>query len=79
MKIKVIVACENASGEPDFHYCTVVCTKEDYEQGFHYQVAEYQAKEEGYTPFLAYDENDDAGQLLLPLFKWSKASLIKCH
>lgn len=70
---KLIVAASNASGEPDFYFCKVSCTGEQYENGEHYVLAESLAIKEGYEPKLSYDENDKAGKAILENFDWNKA------
>jgi hypothetical protein len=76
MKIKTIVACRNANGEPDLYFVKVDCTSKQYENGEHYKAANLQAEREGYDAYLAYDENDSAGRAMLPLFKWESATTI---
>lgn len=57
--IKCVVACTNANGEPDFYFCKVEATQEEYDDGIHYERAKGKAKEEGYeAPFVVFDEND---------------------
>ncbi len=66
MKIKVVVSCSNANGEPDFFPCAVVVSQEEYDNGEHYDQAIEIAVGENYeAPFFAYDENDEG-------FKWFK-------
>jgi hypothetical protein len=59
MKIKCVVACVNAQGEPDFCCVIVECSQEQYELGEHYDRARQAASDGGYeNPMLVYDEND---------------------
>jgi len=59
MKIKCVVACKNSAGAPDFYSCTVNCSKSQYENGDHYDIAESQAIDSDYEgPMVVYDEND---------------------
>jgi hypothetical protein len=59
MDIRCVVACKNASGQPDFFGCTLTATQEEYDNGEHYDAAAVAAEEEGYEgPFVVYDEND---------------------
>lgn len=76
MTIKCIVAAVNASGEPDFFFCKVECSKEQYDNGEHYEAAEELAEEEGYEPKLAYDERDPAGRAMLELLDWRNATIV---
>ncbi len=59
MKILVISACSNASGEPDFALTEVECTKAEYDEGTHYEKAEDILLDEDYEgPFVHFDAND---------------------
>lgn len=71
---KMAVACENSNGEPDFFFCIVECSESDYEEGFHYDVANEEAEKAGYSPKLAYDEKD-RGKAIMGLFEWKTASV----
>jgi hypothetical protein len=52
----MIVACKNASGEPDLFRCEVVA---DPAEGDHYSEAERRAEESGFLhPMVAADESD---------------------
>lgn len=56
---KVVVACRNASGEPDFFTTEVTVTPYEHRCGVHYDLAEESAAEEDYeSPFICYDEQD---------------------
>lgn len=48
MKVRCVVACRNASGEPDFFFCIVPVSQEDYEEGVHYDLAIQDAHDNGY-------------------------------
>ena len=74
---KLIVAALNANGEPDFFYCKVSCTDEQYDNGDHYVLAESLAVKEGYEPRLSFDENDSAGKAILEHFVWESAQTVK--
>lgn len=74
---KCIVACVNSNGEPDLFFCIVECTEEQYNAGLHYDQAITLCEHEGYEAYLAYDENDSAGQRMTTLFNWTTASVIK--
>jgi hypothetical protein len=73
---KVVVACYNASGEPDFFFCKVNCLPADYDEGVHYEIAKQAAKDNGYErPNVAYDESDSPAKELFKMFEWDSASL----
>lgn len=75
MELKMIVAGHNANGEPDFYFCKVRCTFEEYNEGEHYALATRKAEDEGYRrPFVSICEDDPAGKAMLPLFTWKDAS-----
>lgn len=75
MNVKCVVACHNASGEPDFYFCIIQCNESDYELGRHYDMVEVYAKEQGYEgPFVVYDENE-CPEWLLEHFVWESASI----
>ena len=76
MQIKCVIACFNASGEPDFFFCIVKCSESDYDVGLHYEKAEEFAKEEGYSgPMIVYDENDGP-DWLFDHFVWESSSVV---
>ena len=59
MKIKVVVACTNAGGEPDFYPCEINVPHTAYEEGDHYELAKVAAEEDLYRPpFVCFDEKD---------------------
>lgn len=74
-EIKCVVACRNAGGVPDFYPVIVVCSQEDYDDGYHYDLAEDAADEAKYETDdsgLTYDENDGPAWLFAH-FDWAKA------
>lgn len=76
MTVKCVVACHNASGEPDLFFCKVKCTEDQYEVGDHYERAEDYAKEQGYSgPMVVFDENDGPNSLF-DLFVWESATTV---
>ena len=76
MIVKCVVACHNASGEPDLYFCKVNCSEADYEVGEHYEIAEGEATEQGYSgPMVVFDENDGP-KALFDLFVWESASIV---
>lgn len=59
MKIRLVVACANASGIPCLIPIEVVVTEAEYARGDHYEKAESKLKLKGYEkPFVCIDEND---------------------
>jgi hypothetical protein len=77
METKVVVASFNASGEPDFYFCKIECTEQQYNNGEHYERAEKAASENGYEgPMVAFDQKDPP-KPLFDLFKWDSASVFK--
>jgi hypothetical protein len=76
MIIKCIVAVVNSNGEPDLFFVKVDATQSEIDEGEHYNAAEIYAKDQGHEPHLAYDENDRAGNAMLPLFVWETASIV---
>jgi hypothetical protein len=76
LKLKMVVAATNANGEPDLFFCKVICSKEQYEEGDHYDAAKDQAKLEGYeSEMVAFDENDPP-KSLFELFVWNSAEVV---
>lgn len=70
MDLKMIVLSINASGEREFHSCSVSVTEAQYENGDHYRLAEENAEYNGYTPVLSFDPNDRAARQLRDLDDW---------
>jgi hypothetical protein len=63
--VKVMVLCTGADGSPSFYFCRARLTKEDYDEGKHYDLAKEKAASEGYEdPMMAFDESDNAGRQL---------------
>lgn len=76
MIINCVVACFNASGEPDFYFCRVECEQDEYDVGKHYELAEEAAEGEGYSgPMVAFDENDGP-EWLFERFVWASADTV---
>lgn len=68
--VKCVVACYNASGEPDFYPRNILCTEEQYNNGDHYEEAKSAAKVACYSgPMVCFDENDHKG-FLFDHFMW---------
>lgn len=77
MKIKCVVSCRNAGGEPDFFPAIVELTQEQYDEGEHYEKADDEAAGAGYdTGYLVYDENDGPSWLFAH-FAWNKVKAVK--
>lgn len=74
--VKCVVACHNAAGEPDFYFCKVVCTAEEYYNGKHYDKAIQAAKDAGYEHQYVVFEKDDGPRWLFKHFIWPSASLV---
>jgi hypothetical protein len=74
--IRVIVAGENANGEPDFFFCKVKCSDLEISNGHHYDAAFILARSEGYEPKIVFDENDHAGKAIVDHFVWDSATEI---
>ena len=76
MTIKCVVACHNASGEPDFYFVKVECSQVQYDNGEHYELATYVARQQGYeAPMVVYDEKDGP-QFLFEHFIWESANTV---
>lgn len=76
MIVKCVVACYNASGEPDLFFCKVDLHSDRYDVGDHYEMAEDYAQEEGYSgPMVVFDENDGP-KALFDLFVWESATTV---
>ena len=76
MVIKCVVACYNAAGEPDFYFCKVACTQEEYDNGDHYGKAVAAALDAGYgEQFVVFDENDGPAWLF-DHFVWDSATTL---
>ena len=59
MKIRIITACHDASGCPDFAWTVVDVSKSEYDNGAHYEAAEALLQERGYEgPFVHFDQED---------------------
>jgi hypothetical protein len=76
--VNCIVAVRDAEGVPDFYPVKIECTKEQYDNGEHYDAAKYTAKDDGYDAYLAYDENDLSSKYvagLFNLFDWNSVNI----
>lgn len=80
-RVRVIVACYNASGEPDFCFVVVECNDLEWQHGEHYKAAERYADEEGYEkPFVAFDEDDHlAFAHFVNAPQWEQTTRIPCE
>ena len=76
MDIKCVVACHNASGEPDLYFVKVSCSKDEYGNGEHYEKAEASAYQNGYEGSMVVFDENDGPKALFELFKWESASLV---
>jgi hypothetical protein len=75
--IRCVVACTNASGEPDFYFCKVRCSPEDIDNGHHYDLAEERATQEGYGGSMVVFDENDGSSFLFDHFSWESASVIE--
>lgn len=76
MKTKLLVACTNASGAPDFFKCDVEASESDIEDGHHYSLAKAMAEERGYEgPMVCFDEQDLSPELKTFLIENNHAGL----
>jgi len=61
IKMKIAVACCNASGMADMPVFTVAVTRKQYELGVHYDKAEELAEAAGYeAPFICFDASEQS-------------------
>jgi len=76
MVVKCVIACHNASGEPDLAFVQIRCTQAQYDEGKHYEAAQNWACNDNYeSPFVVFDEND-APNGLLEMFVWASARIV---
>jgi hypothetical protein len=76
MIIRVVLACHNASGAPDFTFVQVKCTPDAVAEGEHYETAKNWALAMDYEgPFVCFDENDGPAWLFQH-FIWDKADTV---
>lgn len=74
--IKMIVACTNASGEPDLFFFKLKTNDEYIESMLAVDRARQIAEDEGYEgPYVVYDETDRAGKAMLDKFVWESATV----
>lgn len=68
---KCIVLCSNSNGEQEFHTCAPEVTKEQYDNGEHYDLAKQNAEDNGYEgPMIAFDASDPAARQLGSILTW---------
>jgi hypothetical protein len=73
--VRTVVAGNGFNG-PDFFFCIIACSSEQYENGEHYDRAKQEAREHGYEgEMVAFDEIDGPAGLF-ELFLWPSASVI---
>ena len=75
---RMVVACTNSNGEPDFAFVTVRCTDEQRDDGDDYEAAKKWASENDYEePMVAFNcEVDPAGKAIVNHFCWESSSVI---
>ena len=68
--VKCVVSCFDSNGVPTFFPCIIECTKEEYSEGEHYEMARNEAIDARYeNPKIVYDENDGP-EFLFNRFTW---------
>lgn len=68
---KMIVACMNSAGAPEFHTCAPLVTEEEIQAGEHYEAAKENARFNGYDePMIAFDASDPAWKQMADLVAW---------
>jgi hypothetical protein len=70
MEIKCVVAADNASGEHDVFPVIVTCSRDQYDEGKHYDAAENEAAAHGYEPRYVFDERDPGFRFFLNAIDW---------
>lgn len=71
MQLKMIVACINAEGAPDFHTCQVEVSEQQQKDGEHYLMAYENAKWNGFAEgMVAYESGDISRGKLADLAEW---------
>lgn len=75
---RMVLACTNASGEPDFAFVKVQCTDEQCDECDDSSRAIEWAEENDYeAPFVVFNcEEDSAGRSIVDCFTWETASLV---
>lgn len=75
---KVIVAAINSNGESDFHFFKMSGLEKFFEteEYLFHPAAKRFSENEGYEPYLVYDEDDQAGSAILDKFVWESASTV---
>jgi len=74
--IRCIVSAIDSNGEPSLVFINVACDENDVDNGWHYHTAKEYAESIGYESYLAYDENDSGGKLMLGLVNWDTVPTI---
>lgn len=75
-EIRVVVACHNASGAPDFFAAWVRATGAQYAEGEHYDAARGAALDAGHEgPCICFDERDGPGFLFRGM-DWERAASV---
>lgn len=71
--VRCVVTVVNSTGKPDMIGVKVRSRKSDIKKGWHSSTAIAWAAEQGYKPYLVFDERNPASAGLLPLFDWDNA------
>lgn len=73
---RMVVACLNASGQPEMFAVKVSCTKAQLDDCRHYQTAREAASDRRFEPCLEIDQDDYAGKQLAALFDWDSVETV---
>jgi hypothetical protein len=78
MIVKCVVAGYTLAGKPDFYFCNVECTKEEFDNGDHYDAAEAEAEANSFAAdnMVAFDEFDGP-DWLFKYFAWHTATTVR--
>jgi hypothetical protein len=78
MIVKCVVAGYTLDGRPDFYFCNVECTKEEYEEGEHYETAKAEAEANSFDRdnTVVFDEFDGP-DWLFKYFAWHTATTVQ--
>ncbi len=73
---KIVLACTNSAGDPDFVFVKVQCSESDHAKGTYFRLAKLWAVENGYEgPFHLWDSSG-CPDWLSDRFVWDSASIV---
>lgn len=77
MIVKCVVAGVKIGGGPDFYFCKVECTQNEFDNDDHHDIAESAAEEmfDRYGQMVTFDEHDGPAWLF-EHFVWESASVV---